>query len=183
MHWIKGEYPIQAQGVGGRSSIEGPDTGDVFDNFYVEYEYADGSNIHSEIRVTNNAFSKNGAFFQGTKGSANLREGIKGLDGNKIWKYRNKENPNPYQIEHDKLFEAIEKDIPLNDTEYGAKSTMTAIMGRMACHSGKLITWEDAFNSDQIIAPDKLRGDSTPPILPDENGIYRFPIPGQTEVL
>lgn len=183
VHWIKGEYPIQAQGLGGRSSIKGPDTGDVFDNFYVEYKYADGSNIHSEIRVTNNTFSKNGAFFQGTKGSANLREGIKDLDGNKIWKYRNKENPNPYQIEHDKLFESIEKDIPLNDTEFGAKSTMTAIMGRMACHSGKMITWEEAFNSDRIIAPDNLRSNSTPPILPDENGIYPFPIPGQTDVL
>lgn len=183
VNWVKGSYPIQAQGMGGRAAISGPDTGDVFDNFYIEYTYADGVKLHSQVRVTNNVFNKNGAFFQGTKGSANLREGIKDLSGNKIWRYRNKENPNPYQIEHDKLFEAISKDLPLNDTEFGAKSTMTAIMGRMASHSGKLITWEEAFNSNRILVPENLRGDSVAPILPDEHGIYPFPIPGQTVVL
>jgi len=183
VNWIKGSYPIQAQGIGGRSAIAGPDTGDVFDNFYIEYTYADGVKLHSQIRVTDNVYNKNGAFFQGTKGTANLREGIKDLSGNKIWRYRNKENPNPYQIEHDKLFEAIAKDLPLNDTEFGAKSTMTAIMGRMASHSGNLITWEEAFNSEKVLVPENIRGDSTAPILPDENGIYPFPIPGKTEVL
>ena len=183
VNWIKGSYPAQAQGMGGRSAISGPDTGDVFDNFYIEYTYADGVKIHSQVRVTNNVYNKNGAFFQGSNGTANLREGIKDLSGNKIWRYRNKENPNPYQIEHDKLFEAIEKDIPLNDTEFGAKSTMTAIMGRMASHSGKLITWEEAFNSERILVPENIRENSTAPILPDEHGIYPFPIPGQTEVL
>ena len=183
MHWIKGAYPIQAQGMGGRAAVSGPDTGDVFDHFYVEYMYADGSIINGQIRVINNTFSKSIATFQGTKGSADLRLGLKDLSGKKIWRYRNKENPNPYQIEHDRLFEAIEKDLPLNDTEFGAKSTMAAIMGRMAAHSGKLITWEDALNSERIIAPANLRGNSTPPILPDENGIYSFPIPGVTEVV
>ena len=60
---------------------------------------------------------------------------------------------------------------------------MTAIMGRMASHSGKLITWDEAFNSNRVIAPANLREDSVAPILPDENGIYPFPIPGQTVVL
>ena len=183
MHWIKGAYPIQAQGMGGRAAVGGPDTGDVFDHFYVEYMYADGSIINGQIRVINNTFSKSIATFQGTKGSADLRLGLKDLSGKKIWRYRNKENPNPYQIEHDKLFEAIEKDLPLNDTEFGAKSTMAAIMGRMAAHSGKMITWDDAINSELILAPENLRGNSTPPIIPNEDGIYPFPIPGLTNVL
>jgi predicted dehydrogenase len=183
VNWVKGDYPVQAQGMGGRAAVSGPDTGDVFDNFYIEYTYADGVKIHSQVRVTNNVYNKNGAFFLGTEGTANLREGIKDLKGNKVWRYRNKENPNPYQIEHDKLFEAIMKDLPLNDTEFGAKSTMVAIMGRMASHSGKLITWDEAFNSDRILVPENLRADSVAPILPDENGIYPYPIPGQTVVL
>ncbi len=183
MHWIKGAYPIQAQGMGGRAAVEGPDTGDVFDHFYVEYTYADGSIINGQVRVINNTFSKSIATFQGTKGSADMRLGLKDLAGKKIWRYRNKENPNPYQIEHDKLFEAIVKDQPINDTEYGAKSTMTAIMGRMAAHSGKMVTWDDAINSQLILVPENLRGNSTPPILPNKDGIYPFPIPGQSEVL
>ena len=131
----------------------------------------------------NNVFNKNGSFFTGTKGSANLREGIKDKHGNKVWRYRDKDNPNPYQIEHDILFDAIINDKPINDTEFGAKSTMTAIMGRMACHSGKVINWDDAINSDLIIAPENIRANSVPPILPDEHGIYPYPRPGLTKVL
>ncbi len=183
VHWVKGAYPVEAQGMGGRAVIEGPDTGDVFDHFYIEYTYADGTRLQSQIRVMNNVFNKNGSFFLGTKGTANLMEGIKDLKGNKIWRYRDKENPNPYQIEHDKLFDAILNDRPLNDTEYGAKSTMAAIMGRMACHSGQVITWDDAFNSNLSLVPAGIRSHSTPPILPDNKGVYPYPIPGQTKVL
>ncbi len=183
MHWIKGAYPIKAQGMGGRAAVKGPDTGDVFDHFYIEYTYEDGSIINGQVRAVSNAFRKSTAVFQGTKGTADMRLGLKDLSGNKLWRYRNKENPNPYQIEHDKLFEAIEKDIPLNNTEYGAKSTMAAIMGRMAAHSGKEVTWDDAINSEIILAPANLRADSTPPIVPDENGIYPFPIPGVSDVI
>lgn len=183
MHWIKGVYPIKAQGMGGRAAVSGPDTGDVFDHFYVEYTYADGLIINGQVRVINNTYSKSIATFQGTNGSADLRLGLKDLSGKKIWRYRNKENPNSFQIEHDKLFEAIAKDLPLNNTEYGAKSTMTAIMGRMAAHSGKMITWDDAINSERIIAPANLRANSTPPVLPNDDGIYPYPIPGVNEVL
>ena len=42
VNWVKGDYPVQAQGMGGRAAVSGPDTGDVFDNFYIEYTYADG---------------------------------------------------------------------------------------------------------------------------------------------
>jgi hypothetical protein len=169
--------------MGGRAAVDGPDTGDVFDHFYVEYTYEDGSIINGQIRAISNAFRKSSATFQGTEGSADLRLGLKDLSGKKIWRYRNKENPNPYQIEHDKLFEAIAKDLPLNDTEYGAKSTMTAIMGRMAAHSGKMVTWDDAINSELVLAPENIRGNSTPPILPNADGIYPFPIPGVSEVI
>jgi predicted dehydrogenase len=183
VNWVKDAYPIQAQGMGGRAAISGPDTGEVFDHFYIEYTYADGMKLHSQIRVMNNVFNKNGAFFLGSNGRANLREGLKDLKGNKLWRYRNKENPNPYQIEHDKLFEAIMDNKPLNDTEFGAMSTMTSIMGRMACHSGQVINWEEALNSDLVLAPENMRSDTTPPILPDENGIYPFPVPGITRAL
>lgn len=183
VNWVKGSYPVQAQGMGGRAVIDGPDTGEVFDLFYIEYTYDDGSKLHSQIRIMENTFNKNGAFFTGSTGTANIREGIKDLSGNKVWRYRNKENPNPYQIEHDKLFEAIIKDIPLNDTEFGAKSSMTAIMGRMACHAGNVITWDDAINSDLRLLEENMNASSTPPILPDEHGIYPYPQPGKTRVI
>ena len=38
----------------------------------------------------------------------------------------------PYQVEHDDLFAGIRAGKPINEAEHGAKSTMTAILGRMA---------------------------------------------------
>ena len=88
-----------------------------------------------------------------------------------------------YQAEHDVLFDAIRNDKPHNEAEYGALSTMTAIMGRMATYSGKLITWDEAFNSTLALVPKDLSDNMTPPVLPDENGFYPVAKPGITVAL
>ena len=56
-------------------------------------------------------------------------------------------------------------------------------MGRMACESGKQITWEEALNSEVQLAPDleKLAWDSNAPAMPDANGKYTVAMPGQTK--
>jgi len=95
------------------------------------------------------------------------------------------EDPNPYQTEHDKLFASIRKGEAINDAENGAKSTMTAIMGRMATYSGKMLTWEEALNSSVRIVPDEneLSWDNNPPVVLDVNGNYPIPVPGQATVV
>ena len=52
-----------------------------------------------------------------------------------------------YQTEHDELFASIRSGKPINNGEYMAKSTLLAIMGRMAAYTGQEITWEMALNS------------------------------------
>ncbi|MEK7684993.1 MAG: hypothetical protein AAB466_06195, partial [Verrucomicrobiota bacterium] len=85
----------------------------------------------------------------------------------------------------DLLFDAIRNDKPYNETERSAKSCLTAIMGRMACESGKVITWDDALASNVELAPglDKLTWDGDAPVMPDTNGRYPIAVPGQTQVL
>ena len=90
----------------------------------------------------------------------------------------NEYDPNPYQVEHDRLFASIRNKEVISDAENAAKSTLTAIMGRMATYSGQVITWEQALNSDLKIVPDNLTWDSKAPVLPDENGRYAIPMPG-----
>ena len=58
-------------------------------------------------------------------------------------------------------------------------------MGRMACYSGKEVTWEQALNSPQVLAPetDKLTWDTMPKSLPGEDGEYEIPTPGRYEII
>jgi predicted dehydrogenase len=177
VHWVKGSYPVSAQGLGGRAFLQGPDSGDVFDHFYIEYTYPDGTKMHSQIRTIQRSFDKNGAFFVGTKGTANVYEGIKNHAGKVLWKFDEKDTRNSLQIEHDHLFAAILNDTPLNNTEYGAYSTLTANMGRMAAHSGQVVTWDDALNSSAFLKQDITSWDQ-PPVVPNTEGIYSYPVPG-----
>jgi len=58
-------------------------------------------------------------------------------------------------------------------------------LGRMVAESGQRITWAEAFNSNKSLADiDTLTSlDSPAPVVPDENGNYPFPVPGQVDVL
>ena len=68
-----------------------------------------------------------------------------------------------YQAEHNELFASIRTGNPINDGETMAKSTLMAIMGRMACYTGQAITWEQALNSRQDLSPGSYRFDAAPP--------------------
>ena len=185
-NWFIGDYPISAQGMGGREVRNGIDHGQIFDHHFVEFTYASGAVISSQCRHQTGTASRVDEVFQGSNGSVVTGKGeMTDLDGNIKYKYPNKRNedPNPYQVEHDKLFQSIRNNEVINDVEYGAKSTMTAIMGRMATYTGKKITWDQAINSKEMLVPNNLTWNSTPPTLPDDNGKYLVAIPGKTQFI
>ena len=185
-NWFVGDYPISAQGMGGREVRNGIDHGQIFDHHFVEFTYASGAVISSQCRHQTGTASRVDEVFQGSNGSVVTGKGeMTDLSGNIKYKYPNKwnEDPNPYQVEHDKLFQSIRNNEVINDVEYGAKSTMTAIMGRMATYTGKKITWDQAINSKEMLVPKNLTWNSTPPTLPDDNGKYLVAIPGKTQFI
>tara|TARA_R110002167_G_scaffold189845_2_gene392018 strand:+ start:245 stop:1588 length:1344 start_codon:yes stop_codon:yes gene_type:complete len=185
-NWFLGEYPVSAQGMGGRQVRKGKDNGEIFDHHFVEYTYPSGAVIASQCRHQPETMSRVSEFFQGTKGTVST-EGdnatLKAWDGSTIFEHRGKDDPNPYQVEHIKLFQSIRNGGVLADAENGAKSTMTAIMGRMATYSGKVITWKDAIESNLDLAPDDLTWDSPAPVQPNADGWYEIPTPGKTVVM
>ena len=183
VNWVKNDYPVRAQGLGGRSSLSGPAHGDIFDHFFIEYEYADGTKLNSQIRHISGTWNKGGTVFQGANGTASLQDGIKDGNGKSIWENKYADAESPYQVEHDVLFRAIKTNTPLNDTEWAAKSTMTTILGRMAVHSGKMIEWDEAINSSLTLSPDILSWDAEPPAQPDKDGKYPIPVPGLSKAL
>ncbi len=162
-NWLKGAYPVRCQGMGGREVRRGPDTGEIYDHHAVEFEFADGSRVFSYCRHIPNCWDSVSEHAQGSKGSADISGGIIRVAGEDPWKYRGKRN-NPYQTEHDDLFASIRAGKPLNEGEIGAYSSLTAIMGRMATYSGKMVQWNDALNSQINLAPTEYAWNATPPV-------------------
>ena len=121
----------------------------------------------------------------GAEGRADFLDGreIYAITGKRPWQMRGERGENPYQQEHDDFFHAIRHDLPYDETDYGAKSTLTAIMGRAAAYSGKIIEWDDALKSKLTLAPEIKSLDDAPPVLPDASGLYAIPIAGKTTAI
>jgi predicted dehydrogenase len=154
--WImQNQYPVKAVGLGGRASRNGKDYGNIYDHFSVTYEYANGTRLYSNCRQIPNCVGDMSCFAIGTKGTARINERKRGMlikSETGDWQYDGQEN-DLYQTEHDELFASIRNGKPLNNGEYMAKSTLLAIMGRMAAYTGEAITWDMAFNSKEDLTP------------------------------
>ncbi len=117
--WIKGAWPVSAQGQGGRQTRIEADQ--LFDHYAVEYTFADGTRLMAQGRLMSGCWEFFGVVVQGSKGSAVLGEGqnmpriFQGYQptaANQIWKPARGHYKNPYQVEHDLLFAAIRQDQP-----------------------------------------------------------------------
>ncbi|RRB04090.1 Gfo/Idh/MocA family oxidoreductase [Larkinella rosea] len=183
-NWVKRGYPVSAQGTGGRQVRTGKEYGEIFDHHIVDYVYEDGTLINSQCRHYEGTYSKVDEQFLGTKGrvdSFGRQSILKDHKGGAIYTHNGKGDGDPYQIEHDELFAAIAKhEYKFWDAENGAKSTMTALMGRMATYSGKVVKWDEALNSNINLFPDKLAWDATPKLVPNSDGFYPVAVPGKT---
>ncbi|WP_281540611.1 Gfo/Idh/MocA family protein [Maribacter aestuarii] len=185
-NWFIGEYPVSAQGMGGREVRTGKDHGEIFDHHFVEFTYPSGAVVAGQCRHQPDTMNRVAEFFQGTNGTVSTsgdEVSMKDWSGNNLFEHRGKDDPNPYQVEHIKLFESIRNGGVLADAENGAKSTMSAILGRMATYSGKVIKWDEAMQSDLKLAPDELSWDSPAPVQPNADGFYTIPTPGKTLVM
>ncbi|MGL6194304.1 MAG: Gfo/Idh/MocA family protein [Thermoguttaceae bacterium] len=189
--WAMGDWPVSAQGHGGRQVRMEPDQ--LFDHYAVEYTFPNGTRLMAQGRHQDNTWGFFGIVLHGTKGSAVLGEGIsrpkiyKGYNQTedfKIWEHNGDFN-DQYQTEHDILFDAIRTNKPHNETQRAAYAALTGILGRMASESGHLITWEQALNSNLELAPglEDLTWDGPAPVMPDVNGKYPIAMPGISKVL
>lgn len=183
INWFKEGYPVRAQGMGGRQVRKGKEHGEIFDHHFVEYQYADGSILNSQCRHIPGTMSRVDELLVGTKGKIHCSAAnITDASGKVVYQFDKKGEPNPYQVEHDELFAAIAKgEYKFADAENGARSTMTAILGRMATYSGQAVTWDKALNSGIDIHPKVYAWDAMPPVVPNADGFYPVAIPGVTK--
>jgi len=153
-NWFLGTHPIEALGFGSRHRRQ---TGDQYDNFSVDYTLADGRQVHSMCRQINGTEGKVSDIFHGTKGIATTDDwnSPKILDrkGNVVETIE-KAKIGGHTQEHIDLVTCIRNDVPRNEAEQTAISTMVAIMGRVSAYTGKKVTYEEMMNSDLKLGPD-----------------------------
>jgi predicted dehydrogenase len=173
--WImNGEYPVRATGLGGRQVRTGPEFGHIYDHFSVIYEYANGVKLFSNCRQMKGCKNDMSAHALGTKGRAVLSDAHPGLgiQAASAWRYQGPANK-MYETEHEVLFARIKSGKPVNNGDYMARSTLLAILGRMAAYTGQTITWDMALNSQENLSPPNYAWDVKLPVPP-------VAMPGQT---
>ncbi len=178
-NWLLGAHPVEAQGMGGRQ-LRTPEEGQIYDHHCVEFTYADGRKMFSQCRHMDRVDTNVSEHAHGAKGYSDVSGSRIEPMGGEQWRSRAR-RVDPYQQEHDDLFAAIRADEKYNEGDFGAESTMTAILGRMATYSGKAVKWEDAIKSPFDMSPQQYSFDAQPPVLPDENGLYPIPTPGRID--
>jgi predicted dehydrogenase len=184
-NWIQGAVPVMAQGQGGRAARTGPDAGEIYDHHAVEFTYADGTKMLSQCRHIGGCWDSVSEHAHGTLGVSEVSAARIHSQGGWEWRHRASEGESvdPYQVEHDALFAAIRAGTPHDEAENGAAATMTAILGRMATYSGRVVKWDEALASSLSFAPERLAWDAPPRSLPDSHGRYACAVPGVTPVL
>ena len=152
-NWAIGGTPISATGMGGREVRTGPEWGNIFDHFAIDFEYDNDVRVTSWCRQIDGCTGKVAEEIVGTRGVLRTDGGRSIITGESPW--RTKGGRNPYEQEHVDLIASISGSGPyLNEGKRVAESTMTAIMGRDSAYSGKKLTWSEAINSEVRLGPD-----------------------------
>ena len=181
-NWIAKGHPVEANGMGGRQVRKGKDFGEIFDHHAIEYTYADGIKMFSFCRQIDGCWGSFSEHAHGTKGSASMEgHGTTTLSPDGQTPTRWKRTADGHQVEMDDLFAAIVAGKPYNEGDNGAEGSMTAILGRMASYSGKLVKWDEALQSTQDLSPKSLAWDADAPVKPDQDGLYACAMPGVTK--
>lgn len=193
-NWMKNMLPVSAQALGGKhykQTAEGvPFVDQNFDTYSVEYTYPDGTKFYFDGRCVEGAHGIYSSYLHGTKGVAiasrandcggpsAIYKGHNMVDENLLW--QSTDTSNPYQNEWDSLIEAIRNDKAYNEVPRGVEASLSSSMGRMAAHTGQLITYDAMLNCEHEFAPDvdKLTSGGPAPLVADANGRYPIPEPG-----
>ncbi len=189
--WMKDAWPVRAQGTGGRC-YRGTYVDQNFDTYSIEYTFADGAKLLLNARNMTGCHEEFASYALGTKGSAvistfmhtparcRIYRGHNFTEPNLAWAFPQPES-NPYLTEWSDLIDAIRHDRPYNEAKRGTEASLVTAMGRMAAHTGRVVTWEEALQHPHEFAPDldRLTMDSAAPLVAGVDGTYPLPQPGR----
>ena len=188
--WIKDTWPVSCHGMGGRVP-RSEDHGQNIDVYSMEFTLADGTKVFGGFRRANKAYSEFATFIHGTKCAAQF-SGKTHAATVHMFKDQRIERSNiawtptndafsPWQYEWNVFIDNIRKDRPHNELKRAVYSDLTSLMGRAACHTNQIVTWDQMMASRFQFCDylDDLRYDSPAPVKADRDGWFPVPIPGQ----
>ena len=187
--WMKNAWPVEAKALGGRH-YRGDYVDQNFDVYSIEYTFEDGTKLLVDGRTQPGCHQEFASFAHGSKGCATISARAHTPAQSRIytgqhfsrddvaWEFGPEKDP--YQLEWNDFMAAIREDQPYNEVERGVMASAVTSMGRMAAHTGQLITLEEFLKVDHEFAPeiDKLTMDSEAPLQADSDGKYPVPLPG-----
>jgi predicted dehydrogenase len=174
VNWaFKDAQPESVHGLGGRQFRTGPEYGNIFDHFGVEFFYPSDVRTISMCRQIEGTTENVSERVVGTKGFTDCCGTIV---GEKAWKYEGP-NPDPYVQEHTDLIKSIRAGQPLNEGKRIAESTLCAIMGRESAYSRQRLTrsWFVNRCTLNLLPTDELK-------LSDAKPVPAFAVPGQYQL-
>jgi len=179
-NWVMQAHPAKVWGMGARQ-ILGNKSGEIWDNFAVEFEYPGGVRCASYCGQVKRSWSSVSEAVVGSRGTSNPGGRINPKGGD-AWRYRG-QKISDYVQEHVDLINAIQNDTPLNETKNVTDSTFTAVLGREAAYSGAGIEWDELLKSDFKYGPDILYTDDAPKMKFGDFRTLSSPLPGTHNLL
>lgn len=189
--WMKGAWPVTAEAIGGRH-FQGKVNDQNFDNYAIEYTFPDGAKFFYQSRIMKDCKQEFGVFGQGAKGAFTISASGHSPARSKIYKSQRMDadnvlwaaeqpEPNPYRREWEHLVAAIRSGEPYNEAVRGAEASLVTAMGRIAAHTGKLLTYQEALDwgDDLTAGVADFTADSPAPVQADADGKYPVPVPGR----
>ena len=176
--WALGDQdPVSALAHGGRQQRIESQYGNIYDHFFVVYDFKGGERGFLACRQMANCSGGNDDYIMGTKGCAKIQAfGSEEITGENPWRLAKRTGVDMYQQEHNELFMSIRNGEAKNDGEWMMRSTLMAIMGRESAYTGRRLTWDDIKSSEQKLMPENLAWDMELPEPP-------IPMPGVTEFI
>jgi len=181
MRWVlREENPTWCFGLGGRSTSFGEVYGDMFDHHTAVYEFKSGVRLYGLCQTRAGCYGNWDDILLGTKGVCHWTACK--IEGETRWHYEGPKN-DPHLAEQERLIGSIRAGKPINDGGTMIDSTYMAIMGQIACYTGKPVTWERMMAAEFEFEPKiaDVRLDMEAPVKPDASGNYPLPKPGITD--
>lgn len=189
--WMKDAWPVRAKASGGRHYRDGH-VDQNYDTYSIEYTFEDGTKLFVNGRTMPGCHSEFASYAHGSKGlgvissqshwpsRARIYKGHNMDKANLQWEYPQPEKHNPYDAEWEHLIAAIRNDETYNECQRGCMASIVTSMGRMAAHTGQIVTLDEMMSCEHEFAPNaaELTLDSPSPVPKKEDGTYPIPRPG-----